>query len=499
MHWQPRAKAVRRLADLRAAIARLPGDALAWVGVPQGALEELQECMEGAVVIPSDPRYEEERAKHSHYPDLARPTVIALCESVRDVRCCLRVAKKYDLEFAPRAGGHSTVGYGVPNGLLVDIGHLDGVMMSEDRSHVWVQAGASLSQVNRVLDDHDRHVPGGECDTVGVAGHMQGGGYGFTSREFGLNCDAVTALEVMLADGRTVIASAENEPDLFWAVRGGTGNNFGVLLRIEYRLVELTTLWGVTLLWPLEQAPALLSKLQAEYMREGATSKLGYQLAFSFYRAGPEWQVMKVPMLVMMCMYDGPEEEGRDALAPLFEVHRPIAEPYSGVERYMKLNTDLIESFYTDGPPHDGTFELKSSDYVARRLSIAEWKELVDAFLESPNPFNVLAMEVYGGAIQERKSDECAFFHRDVDADVFVDSFFSTTEAFNDRASAERWLARMGEVLSKLSNGHKYQNYPERGLPDFMDAYFGENADELRRIKKSYDPEGFFRFEQSIR
>lgn len=490
MPWQPRAKGDRQLDALRRALARLPDGYFDAVGLPESAVKELQEGMEGPVLVPGMAGYEEARRRGSHYPDLNEPGIIALCEVVPDIACCLRVARKYDLDFAPRSGGHSTVGFGVPRGLVVDLSPLHGVLMEDDGRTVRVQAGANLSKVYRTLEMYGLHVPGGECDAVGVAGHMQGGGYGFTSREFGLNCDRVVSVEMMLADGRVVRASEEEEPDLFWAVRGGTGNNFGILLEVRYRAVELGRLWGGAFQWPLDQAPALLVELQKSYIPEGAPPELGFQLAFSFWKE-------EEPVFTLMCMFDGSEEDGRSALERLFALQTPKRELLSRTERYFDLNRDLIESFYPDMPPA-GTFELKSSAYLDRPLEADHWGEILDRFGKSPNPFNVMAMEAYGGRVSEVEPDATAFVHRKTHGDLFVDSFFNEDWPYNDRAEAEAWLGAMSEILVRHGNGRRYQNYPERGLADPLGAYFGDNLEKLRRIKKAYDPENVFRFEQSI-
>ncbi len=248
-------------------------------------------------------------------------------------------------------------------------------------------------------------------------------------------------------------------------------------------------MWGGVFQWPLDQAPALLEELQKSYIPGGAPRELGFQLAFSFWEGEP--------VFTLMCMFDGSEEDGRSVLEPLFAVHAPGRELFSRTEGYFDLNRDLIESFYPDPPP-PGTFELKSSAYLDRPLEAGDWQEILDRFRKSPNPFNVMAMEVYGGRVSEIEPDATAFVHRKAHGDLFVDSFFNEDWPYNDRAEAEAWLGSMSEILVRHGNGRRYQNYPERGLADPLGAYFGENLEKLRQVKKAYDPENVFRFEQSI-
>ena len=178
--------------------------------------------------------------------------MIAFCEVSADVRCCLEFARKYQVPFTCRSGGHSTAGYCLVNGgLVIDVSRMDDIYVDPGARTARVGAGANFHKVNAILESYGLHVPGGGCPEVGVAGYMQGGGYGFTSRMFGIHCDNVLQVELMLADGTIVRANSVEHADLYWAVRGGTGNNFGVLLATTYQLYPLDTLWGFGLKWSL--------------------------------------------------------------------------------------------------------------------------------------------------------------------------------------------------------------------------------------------------------
>jgi len=202
----------------------------------------LQAEIIGTVITRKSPDYNKDR-QLSDPVFQAYPALIVYCQCFDDVWYSLRFAHKHNLHVLCRSGGHSTAGFSVENdALIIDTSRICYASVDYANRIARVGAGTNLGTLNGVLDGYKLHTPGGACPDVCVAGHMMGGGYGWTSREYGMNCDNVEEVLVMLADGRTVRANASLNPDLFWAVCGGTGNNFGVLLEVTYRLHEL---WNV--------------------------------------------------------------------------------------------------------------------------------------------------------------------------------------------------------------------------------------------------------------
>ena len=255
----------KRLDDV---VTRLPEPSDTQRVLTKDALKKGFEGFSGQLVCPWDPNYQADRKGNSMYPYLASPELIAYCATISDVAICLQVAREYhdNLTFSVRGGSHSNCGYSVSSGMVIDISRLDSVIVLPEQTSALVEAGANLGTVYQELERYGLHIPGGECDSVGVSGHCMGGGYGFTSRTFGLNCDVIERVWMILADGRTVVADENVNPDLFWAVRGGTGNQFGILLRIQYRLTRLPQVWAFVLAWPLEDAPRALVEIQARYI-----------------------------------------------------------------------------------------------------------------------------------------------------------------------------------------------------------------------------------------
>ena len=475
-----------------AAIARIPQEVKDFYGVTEDLLKTLFHNFVGHAVFPCDRDFEKDRYGHNLYPDLAKPLVIAYCRTEADVGYCLAVARKVaskNIPFTCRGGGHSNAGYSVVTGIVIDVSPMSTPYLAPDGSSVFIGAGATLGDLNSALAPYHLHVPGGECGSVGVAGHSMGGGYGFTSRMFGLNCDFVIGARVMLANGSVVRADATTNPDLFWAIRGGTGNNFGVLLSLQYRTARLDDVWAFVLTWPISAAAKVMPVLQDKYMRRGLTSDMGYQLAWGPYEGNKDDE-----RLYMMGMYRGDPATGEALLDEVRKIGGgQIVKQTTGP--YIKLNGYLLD-WYQD-PPLESTKEIKQTNFVDRTLSEAEWQKIVDYYLTKPNMYDMVAFEVYGGVATDPGVSN-AFIHRDNDFDMFIDSFSNPEKFGTTPAQAAAWLEGFDAVMQPYSNGHKYQNYPNRVNVNYRWNYWGDAYPTLLAIKKKYDPGNFFNFQQAI-
>ncbi|HEY4130237.1 MAG TPA: FAD-binding oxidoreductase [Gemmatimonadaceae bacterium] len=485
MPFFTRLQAKKNLARLETALTATPGGTSA-ASAPQW--RKLQSQVVGKIILPGDSGYDEARRGNTLYPDLAQPLAIVYCEIEYDIVFAMLFCRETSIPFAIRSGGHSTAAYSVSGGIIIDISPLNGVFLNLGMQTATVQAGASLGMVNQAIAPYGFHVPGGECDTVGVAGHMMGGGYGFTSRIFGLNLDAVQQVRVMLADCSVVVASRDVNSDLFWAIRGGTGGNFGVLLDITYNLVQLGDLWGACYQWSQADAPAVLVQLQANYMRTGAPSTLGYQCAVS--------PVTGQTSLMMMSMFNGTRADGLALLQPVLTIGQPKT-LYDNVAPYITLNAEIIDSWFPATPPAK-LREVKASHYVDQPLSIEDWTTIIQYLATAPNPYNMFAMEIYGGAVSAVPVNDCAFIHRQCDFDMFIDSFCDDSWNYNDEATAKMWLEGFNVLMKNYGNGQRYQNYPDPLDLDYRTAYWGGSFSTLLAVKQKYDPTNFFQYQQSV-
>lgn len=450
-------------------------------------LADLEATLAGRIVLPGDPDYDQAR-QESNPAFQAWPQVIVYCAGEQDVRLCIAFARMQSLWVAVRCGGHSTAGYSVNDGMVIDLSELDSVVLDEARALVHVGAGTDFDRFNAAMDGTGWHVPTGACGSVCVGGFVQGGGYGYTSRAYGIQSDRVERMRIALADGRIVTASAEEHPDLFWALRGGTGGNFGIVLQVSYRMVRLDQVWAFAVSWEAAHAAQVLELMQRDFMKTGAPDALGYMMNLGYVGGQPVYMVQG--------MYCGPREEGLAAIAAWLAV--PSAQLLvDQTGTYPKMDAYLEDHPYSlpDDLP-DGAAETKASGYVDRPISRAQWQAVIDYFQTSPNPWSLAYLEPYGGAINRYPAGDSAFVHRRIDMDVVVDVFWRS-EA--ERAQMTSWLEGFMRLLRPLMNGRVYQNYPDARLADFREAYWGPAFERLLTVKQRYDPDNFFHYQQSIR
>jgi hypothetical protein len=461
------------------------------LGATHEELARLQMTFQGTVVLPTDPEYDQDRQGNPLYPEY--PKIIAYCQVFSDVAFALDWAhQKPDWVVTCRSGGHSTAGFSVNNGMVLDVSRINYVLADKTSMTMRVGAGANWGDVIKELTANQVHTVTGGCPDVGVAGYIQGGGYGFTSREFGMSSDTILQMTIMLQDGSIVVATKNNDyADLFWAMRGGTGNNFGVLLEVVFQIYNKNVFWGFGIRWSLQDAPAALAVMQSQFMKSGAPKELGYQTVIATLKDGRQ-------ALAMFGMYDGSVADGLAVLQPLLST--PGADLFvKEINTYTYLNEHLLDDNLYPPPPDAGLIEIKKPGYIAKIVSLSDWQKVVKYFTTTTNKYNIVVMEAYGGTINAIPAGDSAFIHRDVYMDFFVDSFFFESGAPTSRKQAQKWLDGFMSLMQNNFNGRMYQNYPVRNNPKFASAYWdSQTYGRLRLIKTKYDPDNFFRFEQSI-
>ena len=497
-------KTQSRNAQLHALWATLPDAEFERLGCTRAQLIALQDGLSGYVVLPGMPDYDADRKLFNPVFD-SYPVAIVYCESDFDVAQVLQFAQATPIGFQVRSGGHCTAGFSSGRGILLDVSHLDNCTVDSAALTATVGCGCPFKKLYDTLRPYGLHVPAGECEDVCVGGFVQGGGYGFTSVTFGMNCDNVIDMRVMLASGQIVTASETVNSDLWWAMRGGTGGNFGVLLSVRYKLRPLGLVFGWAVIWPLAgardtaYATNALMFFQSNYLGANTNPLMNIQVSLCFQpgtAAGAAPDAQTLPYLMIRGLYVGNAVNGQAAIAPLCALPGAVTQ-WTETASYDTLNVDLLNKPYSMPffPPNSVPHEDKVSRYVARPLTSAEWHALLDYFKSSPNPYSYAYLECYGGAINAYPADKSAFVHRDVLFNTVLDVFW--LEA-SQRGAAQQFLEGWIALVDPLSNGRAYQNYPRLGEPHYAQAYWGDAQAGLYAVKCKYDKTMAFMFAQQV-
>ncbi len=333
-----------------------------------------------------------------------------------------------------------------------------------------VGAGAVLGDVYDALDAHGRTIAAGCGPAVGIAGLLLGGGLGILGRRHGLTCDQLVAARVVLADGRIVDCDEERDSDLFWALRGAGGGQFGVVTEVTLRTVPAPRVTTLDLVWPLERAAAAIGAWQ-EWSPDAPDD-----VAASLVIASEVHLFGAMP-------------PGGDLDAFVARVGADPASASLHEHEYREAKRHLAEHGPAEGP--DGHLYTKS-EFFRTSLPADAIAGLLDAFT-APGPFRVLDFSPWGGAYGRDASG--AFAHRDA---RFLLKHDAVVAGPDEAASAREWLQRSWAIVHPYGTGGVYPNFPDPDLDGWARAYHGGNLERLREVKARYDPDGVFSFEQSL-
>ena len=441
------------------------------------------------LVLPGDRGYSVYRLGYNKLNDGQRPAAVARCASAADVQACLDVARGHGVPIAARSGGHSYLGYSVPNGgLVIDLRLMSQVRVRPDGTAV-VGAGARLIEVYTALARAGRLLPAGSCPTVGVSGLTLGGGIGVLARKYGLTCDRLTSAEVVTADGRLRTASPGSEPDLYWALRGGGGGNFGVVSQFEFRTEPAPGLTVFSLRFPSGSAASVIGAWQ-EWIAHAP-----FELWASCQVSGGN-----PPSARLVGCYVGGQDRANRLLDRLVSAAgvRPTSrnvapKSYLGAMNYMAgCSNDTLSQCH---PVSEGG-RLPRESFVAASRMLGP--RPLDAGrvtnLLTGRPGVDLLLDSLGGAVSQLRPDATAFPHRSSLASAQV--YAGTTAA--GRRATTRTVDEIRDGLARLGATGAYVNYIDASLPDWGHAYYGGNLDRLKAVARHYDPDRVFAFRQNV-
>jgi hypothetical protein len=467
-------------------------------------LDKLARVLSGRLLRPGDAGYLPAAQLYSTRFDNVRPTAVARCASVADVQKCLEFARATGIPVAARSGGHSYAGYSTTSGLVIDVRPMSAVGRGSTPGSARIGAGATLLDAYAGLAATGSAIPGGSCPTVGIAGSTLGGGVGVVARKYGLSCDALTAVELVLPDGVAIRCDERREPDLFWANRGGGGGNFGIVTALEFRTHPVRELTRFLVRWDWSHAHAVVSAWQ-QWL-----TTLPDELWSSLHLDGAP-SASATPKVYASGVYVG--EQAR--LQPLLdELQAATKAPMT--TRFVKsapyLETMLIEGgcatvsachLPSDDPAGNLGRDTNAarSDFIARPLSGTGVDIVLDA-VESRRvlglPGGGVLFDAYGGAINTIGASETAFVHRDTVACLQYVATWKPDAATAVVNANQSWLDTLHAAMRPQVSGFAYQNYIDAGLTNWQQAYYGANLGRLISVKSAVDPTGVLRFRQGI-
>lgn len=432
--------------------------------------------LRGEVILPGDPTYAEARLTFNSRIS-RHPAAIVLCSDAGEVGQAVRWARRRGVEIRVRSGGHSYEGYSVADGaLVIDLGRMAGSEIDPVRHEATVGAGMRLIDVYRALGTHGLAIPAGTCPGVGVAGLTLGGGIGFLSRSLGLTCDNLLAVEFVDADGRRDRASEDENPDLFWAMRGGGGGNFGIATAFTFRATPLAEVVLCRLEWPWEDAAVVLDAWQR--WAPLADRRLTVGLAIPGGGVG---------VVSATGLFTGVASELPELLAPVLAAGSPAA-PQIWTASFVVACEQL------GGPLAAHAAFKNASAMVYEPLGPLAIATLVDWLRVAPGPSSLVGFFPLGGAVAAIDREATAFPHRRALYDMQYQSYWG---AGDDGSAGIAWVRAIRDAMRPFARG-VYASYVDADLVDWAADYYGDNLPRLRRVKTSWDPDGVFAGPQAI-
>jgi FAD/FMN-containing dehydrogenase len=459
----------------------------------------LQGAIDGEVVLPGMPEYESVRKPVMARFEQVRPVAVVRCATPADVAATLAVARGQRLPTAIRSGGHSVAGRSSTDGVVLDVTPMRSVAVAGQVATVG--AGVRLGQLYDALAEHGLTIPAGCGPSVGIAGLTLGGGLGILGRKHGLTCDHLLGAQIVLADGRLVDCDEHHDGELFWALRGAGGGQFGVVTSLAFRTLPAPATTVFHLVWPPAAAAAVVQAWQA--WAPDAPDELDATLRLT--AAGDDQRPPGVEVVgsVLDGQADAAELLGelvdRVGADPVVASHEHL--PHRAAKRYLEgLGSveDRPEQSGPEQPPQPGHMYTKS-EFFRRSLPGETVAGLVEHLTQglAPGQSREVDFLPWGGAYNRVPADATAFPHR---GERFLVQHLVMVGAAApaERDAAHDWLTRSWALVHPWGSGGVYPNFPDPDLQDWARAYHGTNYDRLRRVKATYDPGGFFRYPQSL-
>jgi FAD/FMN-containing dehydrogenase len=450
-------------------------------------IEALRERVRGAVITRDDDGYDEARKVYNAMID-RRPRVVVRTANAGDVMAAVDFARENQLDLAVRGGAHSVPGFGTcDDGVVIDLSAMRGVRVDPVNRTARAEGGATWGDFNAATHAFGLATTGGIISTTGIAGLTLGGGIGYLDRGAGLSCDNLISADVVTADGQFLVASERENPDLFWALRGG-GGNFGAVVSFEFQLHPVAQIYGGPMFFELDAAADLL-----QFYREFIVDAPEQFGGFPGFQIAPPLPFIPEdrqgePFALFVPCWSGPVEEGEKALKPLRDVAPTVAEMV-GPMPYPALNS----AFDPLLPP--GLQHYWKANFVTELTDDA-----ITAHLEHGPKLPAVnsTMHIYpiNGACHRVAPDATAFAYRDANFATVIAGMWPDPA---DNDAGIQWVRDYYEATSPYSEEGGYVNFMSDDDQDRVPANYRGNYDRLVEVKKRYDPDNLFHLNQNIK
>jgi FAD/FMN-containing dehydrogenase len=460
----------------------------------------LSRGLAGKLIRPGDAAYDAARVVYNARFDYVRPQAVVQCANADDVQEALRFVRQFGIAVTPRGGGHSYAGYSTGPGVIVDLAPMRTVTVDGDTATI--AGGAKLIDVYDQLITRGVCIPAGSCPTVGIAGLTMGGGIGLLDRSHGLTADCLLGADVVTADGRRLRCDERQNADLFWALRGGGGGNFGIVTSFTFRTHATTEVAPFFVKWNVDDAVTVFRGWQ----RWGQAIGDDIWGGLSIWNEAHQFNLFAFGLCTA----------GEAALAPQLKaliaaVGKDPVFQQSGKMSYRELMLDeagchelSYAQCHLQGQSPEGKLGRHSfagsSDIFEHWLPDAGMEALVGAIRARYDKGleGAVMLDFMGGAVNRVAPDATAFVHRNAVFTAQYLAHFAVGTADNLVEEAAAWETSVRALMRPWSNGHAYQNYIDANIKDWKSAYYGDNYPRLVKVKAAYDPEWVFRFDQGI-
>jgi FAD/FMN-containing dehydrogenase len=458
------------------------------IDLKQDTLDGLKTRLRVPLLVSGDAGYEDSRTVWNGMIN-KKPAVVARCLGIADVITCVRFARENELLLCIKGGGHNIAGLGTAEGaLMIDLSLMRGVWVDPHRKIARAQGGCLLGDVDRETQVHGLAAVLGFVSLTGIAGLTLGGGFGYLTRRFGWTSDNVLGMDVVTADARIVRASAEENADLFWGLRGG-GGNFGVVTGIDYMLYPVgPDVVGGVVAWPASEAPKVLELYRR--LAETAPPELTF---VALMRPAPPapWLPKEMhgkPIVAMLACYSGKPEEGEKAVVPIKSFGKPIGDilvrrPYAQLQSLLDATQPQGRRYYW------------KSEYLSR-IEPALCDKIVEQAARIRSPHSAVILFQLGGALNHLEEEHSPVGNRDA---RFVLNVAASWDHQGDDAANIDWARQAWNDMKSFSTGGTYVNFlTEDEGPERIKTALGKGLPRLAKIKAKWDPQNVFRTNRNI-